>query len=300
MNGVLWLLAVAMTSVGQVSPEEGLVGYWRFDRAGPVIDDLSGRGHAATVKGGAVVTEDGHTFLRFDGSTSVEVPSSPDLNLRRGFSIEALIRPTDLSDGRNIVCKAEEYLLRIDWPVESSALSFFVRLDERWEPRVSAHKPAEGKWLHVVAVWDGLQSLLWLDGIPHQGPRSGTGLVATDNPVQIGSPVGYGKGFVGDIEYVKIYARALKPAEIIRAAYGFADRPRASSTAQTTFDFRTGLHGWTGRRGAQVSADRGLVVKATSPASIVLHDSLDVNLDKYDFLTLRMAVDKGSSGTLVF
>ena len=281
--------------------DEGLVGYWRFDTAGPQVQDLSGRGHTATVSGGAVAQENGRSFLRLDGQTRVEVPSSPDLHLRRGFTIEARVRPTDLSDGRNIVSKGDEYLLRVDWPVESSRLSFFVYLGGAWEPRVSAPKPPEDRWLHVVAVWDGLQSLLWVDGLPYQMARAGPDPVPTDNPLHIGSPVGYGKGFVGDIEYVRIYARALTPAEVIRAAYGFSDRPQAQPTAQASFDFRGGSYGWHGRHGAQVYSDRqGLVVKTAAPSSVVLHDNLDLDVARCDFVTLRMAVDKGNSGVLVF
>ncbi|MCX7597633.1 MAG: glycoside hydrolase family 99-like domain-containing protein, partial [Armatimonadetes bacterium] len=224
------------------------------------------------------------------------------LNLRRGFSIEARIRPTDLSDGRNLVSKADEYLLRTDWvTTEDGKLSFFVYLGGSWEPRVSGPRPTEGKWLHVVAIWDGLQSLLWVDGLPYQVGRGGPDPVPTNNPVEIGSPVGYGKGFVGDIEYVKIYSRALKPADVIRAVYGFSDRPQTQATTQTSFDFRTGSYGWHGRQGAEIVFDRhGLVAKTPGPGSVVLHDNLDLDANQCEFVTLRMAVDKGHTGTLIF
>ena len=42
--------------------------------------------------------------------------------------------PSDLSDGRNIVFKDEEYALRIDWPPEGSRISFYVYGDGQWEP----------------------------------------------------------------------------------------------------------------------------------------------------------------------
>lgn len=298
---VCLLASVTMYYVA-TAPDSGLVGYWRFDSGTAVVEDLSGRGHSARVTGGVVMAEKGRSFLRLDGQTRIEVPSSPDLNLRRGFSIEARIRPTDLSDGRNIVSKGDEYLLRTDWVTsEGGKLSFFVYLGGSWEPRVSGPRPSEGKWLHLVAVWDGLQSLLWVDGIPYQMGRAGPEPLPTDNPIEIGSPVGYGKGFVGDIEYVKIYARALKPADVIKAAYGFGDRPQVQATTQTGFDFRSGSHGWQGRQGAQTSCDRqGLVVQATSPGCVVLHDNLDLDTRKCDFVTLRMAVDKGHAGTLIF
>jgi hypothetical protein len=281
--------------------DDGLVAYWRFDTAGPQAQDLSGEGHVAAVSGGQVLTENGWSFLRMDGRTRVEIPSTPDLNLRRGFSLEARIRPTDLSDGRTVVFKNDEYMLRIDWPKETGRLSFFVHVGDAWEPRVSAFKPQENVWLHVVAVWDGTQSVLWVNGLPHQVTRFGDPPPATNNPVHIGSSVGFGAGFVGDIEYVKLYSRALTSSEVIEAAYGIGGKAAQPPSSEAAFDFLGDLHGWEGREGAEAAASQdGLVVKSAMPGSLVMHDHLDVDVSKKDFLSVRMAVDKGSRGTIVF
>jgi len=302
MRCATWIGLLGLTWVsGVLAAEEGLVGYWRFDAAGPQVQDLSGRGHTATVAGGEVVTENGQRFLRLDGRVRIEVPSAPDLNLKRGFTIEARVRPTDLSDGRTVVFKDQEYMLRIDWPKEGSQLSFFVRLDQTWEPRVSAFKPPVNVWYHLVAIWDGTQSLLWVNGLPHQVTRHGDPPPATGNPVEIGSPLGYGAGFVGDIEYVKLYNRALTSAEVIKAAYGVGGKPSAPPSTETAFDFRRGPHGWGAREGAEVSASpSGLVVRSATPSSLVMHDHLSVDVGRRDFLSLRMAVDKGSRAAMVF
>ncbi len=294
---VLLTLGVACGCAAQ----QGLVGHWRFDTAGPQVPDLSGKGHSATVTGGRVVTEDGKQFLRLDGKTRIEVPSAPDLNLRRGFSIETRLRPSDITDGRLLVFKNDEYLLRIDWPVETSRLSFFVNLDKAWEPRVSAPKLPLDTWYHIVAIWDGAQSLLWVNGLPQQATRHGGPPVATANPLLIGTDAGFGKGFVGDIEYVKIFARALTSSEVITAAYGAGGKPVAPLSTADSFDFRQGLHGWTAREGATIAASpAGLVTRTTVPTSMVLHDNLDVDVSRRDYLSLRMAVDQGSRGTIVF
>jgi hypothetical protein len=283
------------------SADDGLVASWRFDKAAAQAQDLTGKGHAAAVTGGQVVTEDGRTFLRMDGKTRIDIPSSPDLNLRRGFSLEARVRPTDLSDGRNIFFKLDEYMVRIDWPKETSHLSFFVHQGGEWEPRVSAAKPIEGRWLHIVAVWDGTQEVLWVNGLPHALQRIGDAPPATNNPLCIGSSVGFGAGFIGDIEYAKVYDRALTSSEVLSAAYGLGEKPRSSASTESSFDFRTGPHGWAGREGAEASTSAdGLLVKAPMPDSLLLHDHLDVDVAKRDFVTVRMAVDKGSRGTLVF
>jgi len=281
--------------------EEGLVGYWRFDSEGGTVADLSGSGHAATLTGGAVVTEEGKTALRMDGETQIEVPSAADLNLKRGFSIEARVKLTDLADGRTIVFKDKEYMLRLDWPVETSRLSFFVYSDNQWEPRVSAFKPVAGSWYHLVAVWSGSQSFLWVNGQPFEVTRHGELPPATDNPVQIGSPLGYGAGFVGSVEYVKLYARALTSAEIMRKAYDIPEGTPAAGSASTVFEFGKGPQGWQAKEGASVAADKGgLTVRSAFPRSLIMNTNLAANVDKRDYLSLRMSVDKGSRAYAVF
>jgi hypothetical protein len=292
-----WFAAVLLT--GPAGAQEGLVAHWRFDTPGAQVQDLSGHGHTATVTSGQVLEEQGVRFLRLDGKGKAEVPSAPDLNLRAGFSAEMRVRLSDLSDGRLLIAKEGEYLLRVDWPSEASHLSFFVDLEKAWEPRVSAFRPETDVWHHVVATWDGSRLLLWADGVPQQHPRHGPAPAPTDNPVCIGGGVGLGAGLIGDIEYVRLYARALTPSDVIRAAY--AGEPTEPTVSAADFDFRQGLQGWSGREGAEVSASAdGLLVKASRPSSLAMHRHLQTNVDRRDFVSLRMAVDRGSRAALVF
>lgn len=298
-----WVLAALTWTVLPVGRAEdsSLVGYWRFNATGPLIRDLSGKGHDARVSGGEFLSEGAKRFLRCDGNTRIEVPSAPELNLRRGFSIEMQVRPTDVSDGRLLVAKLQEYLLRIDWPAESSRLSFFVHLDGAWEPRVSATPLEPDNWAHVVASWDGAQLMLWVNGIPHALQRRGDAPLQTNNPLLIGAPCPLAPGFVGDIEYVRVYARALTPIDVISAALGESEQPRAPISASCFFDFRQGTQGWSGRQGAQVTwAPDGLAITAPSAGSLAVHDHLRVPVDRRDFLVLRMAVDRGGRGAVLF
>jgi hypothetical protein len=177
-------------------------------------------------------------------------PSTPALNLRKGFSIEARIRPTDLSNGRNIVFKDKEYALRIDWPIEGSRISFYIYGEGQWEPRVSAYLPATNQWHHVVAAWDGHRSYLWLDGEPFSVGREAAAPAATDNPVCIGSAVALGGAFAGDIDYVRIYQKMLptadilcpeRPARLLQSS--ISPRDRRAGMAVRTSRHRPGLMG---------------------------------------------------------
>ena len=111
---------VVLAAGSAFAAEEGLVGHWNFDKAGPRVADLSGRGHDVALAGGKFVGEGGNALLRLDGKQRITVASHADLHLQKGFSIEARIRPTDLRDGRYIVSKHQEYLIRADWPVEGT------------------------------------------------------------------------------------------------------------------------------------------------------------------------------------
>lgn len=294
------LLLVLCLCVTAACAADGPAGYWRFNTASAQVPDLSGHNHTAALTGGQVVTENGQSFVRMDGNAKVLVPSAPDLCLSRGFTIEARLRPSDLSDGRLLVAKDNEYLLRVDWPVETTKLSFFTYLGDAWEPRVSAAKPNLNAWYHLVASWNGSQLQLWVNGLPQQAARSGD-FKTTDNPVCIGGGAGLGKGFVGDFDYVKIYNRALTSSEIITAAYGAGGKPLCEPSTATSFDFRGSDGGWAAREGATLSpTPNGLEIQTPTATSLAMHDQLNVDLTKGDFVSLRMAVDHGSRAALVF
>jgi hypothetical protein len=69
----------------------------------------------------------------------------------------------------------------------------------------------------------------------------------------------------------------------------------------TDFDFSKGLQGWHG--GGDASArpgPDGMLVTSHSPRGHVLREGLDAPIGKKDFLGLRMALDRGTRGELIF
>ncbi|MEN6403000.1 MAG: LamG-like jellyroll fold domain-containing protein [Armatimonadia bacterium] len=300
MNRLVLLVSCILICAMTFAAEPGLVGHWRFDAPGPQVPDLSGKGHPATLAGGEIMTDGDRRFLHMDGQTRLEVPSAPEFNVRPGFSIETRLRPTDLRDGRLLVFKDNEYLLRIDWPVEGSRLSWFVHEADGWEPRASAPAPVEGQWLHVVAIWDGLRLTLWVNGLPYTQTKQEAPPQATTNPLVIASTTNYGAGLIGDLEYVKIYNRALTTTEVIKAAYGTGGGPLSPLTAQAGFDFTKGLGGWLARDGQARVTPAGVSLKTSAPSTSLLHDNLNADISRLDYLTLRMTADQGSTATLVF
>lgn len=295
------LLAAGHASCGAAQEKEpGLVAYWRFDAATNALPDLSGHGHTAQLANVQAVVENGKTVLALDGSQKILVPSVPDLNLRPGFSIAAKVKLTGSLERLFIVHKDKQYQLRVDQAEEGGSLSFFPYVDGQWESRVSSLPPQPGAWYHLVATWDGAQAMLWVNGLPHTQARRGAAPAAGDAPLTILSSLPQG-GMKGAVEYVKIYRRTLLPREIVGEAFGIGDA--AGRTAATSFDFAAGagLDGWITQEGASVSLAGGrLAVVSKTPRSLAVCNRLCANIDKKDFVSLRMTADKGGRAALIF
>ena len=298
-GSVLWLASLG----GLTAADEALVGHWRFDTAGPVVPDLSGRHHPARVVGGRVVREGGRDVLAVDGRQQVTVPSTADFDVARGFTIEARLRIDQVDGGHTLAFRNNQFSLRIDTAAEGGKVSFFVYGDGQWEPRVSAIVPEPGRWYHIVATWDGHGAGLWFDGEPFLASRPGSPPPPGDGPLVIASDGGHGAGIRGAIDYVKVYRRAVSTAEIIRAAYGIQPEGRERGLATPVFEFAraAGPLGWTGEPGTAVSVREGaLVVAPRSGRGLALQKNLAADVDHRDHISLRMAQAKGSRGEVVF
>jgi len=204
-----------------VAREDGLVGHWRFDEArGTTVRDSSGLGnHGVLCKAKRVQGKMGGALSFAEPGSYVTIPCRRSLNLGEALSIEAWVRPQDITrQSRILVSKNDEYLLRIDNPGEGSRISFFVHVGTpavSWEPRVSSKSaPALNQWQHVLAVWDGSESRLYVNGkLVGRRPRAGKPN-PNPYPVMLGNweyPSCHGAHFGGVIDEVKLYNCARTP-----------------------------------------------------------------------------------------
>lgn len=207
---VVLLLALCGAVGLDAAPEP--VAWYRFDeRAGVVANDASGNGIAGRIEGRAFWDEGIHDgALRFDGNSYVEVPFDPRLQLGSALTIQFWFKPTDIQPNtfKHLVSLWDSYLVRLDNPAENNKLSFFVFLDGKPEPRISFGAPTVGEWHQVFAVWDGTNTVFWLDGVRRSARRTGS-----PNPKP--NPLRLGENFIGLIDEVKIYNRALTDGEIL-------------------------------------------------------------------------------------
>jgi len=288
------------SAAAEPSADPDLVAHWRFDAATETLPDLSGHGHTAQLANVKTVVENGKTVLALDGTQKILVPSAPDLNLRRGFSIVAKVKVTGHLERLILACKDRQYLLRIDQQEDGGYFSFFPYADSGWEPRVRSQPPKLGAWYHVAATWDGINEMLWINGLPFSQIRRGEVPAANDAPLMILSSLPQG-GVSGAVEYVKVYRRTLSPKEIASEAFGLAaDAARASDPS---FDFAAGagLEGWATLEDATAAVvGKQLVVGTQTPHSFVVNNRLCAPIDKKDYVSLRMTAAHGGRAALIF
>jgi len=239
---MLFILVPSLIASSAVKPEN-IMGMWFFDEGkGNTAADSSGNNNDGTIT--SVKWTDGKfgKALLFEGAGGVSVISSETLNLGDQFTMMAFFNAKTLNDYHAIICKNNEYLLRMDNLAEGGKMSAFVNLDGGWEPRASAFVPKKDQWYHYAAVYSNkAQSLIvYVDGVNSgQSGRSGKPKPNQD-AVNFGNWNG-GSQFLGIIDDVAIFNVALEENDIknisdngLKAALG-AKSVNSSAKLATTW-----------------------------------------------------------------
>src|SRR3989339_2094934 len=196
--------------------QAGTVAEWHLDDgSGSSAADSSGNSNTGTLTGSpAWVTGKTNTGLQFDGlNTYVSVTDSNSLDLTTGISIEAWVKCGDISqDGstRRVLDKGA-YLLGAS---DKSYFKIFKggvasSVENTW---TSADVNV---WHHLVGTYDGTAVKLYQDGVLVNQTAT-TGNIDTNTSVlNIGRQSSGAGRFIGIIDEVKIYNRALTLAEVV-------------------------------------------------------------------------------------
>lgn len=214
---------------------DGLIGHWPFDEtSGHVVVDRSGHGnHGELINGARGPGIYGQALLlagRDDSHASI--PGSTSLNgLADRLTVMAWAYPNTPPDGfRVLVSRQIGTLLHPDqfylgFGPKDNAMHYKWHLatDDGGTLRegdIYSGTPAHNRWIHLAGTYDGEIMRLYVDGVEiANAPISGR-LRIDDNPVTIGgeengpAPRVVDGEFDGRIDEVRIYNRALDPAEI--------------------------------------------------------------------------------------
>jgi len=227
----LSLLLFLLLLPTQVSAKGELVAWWRFEDEAAIGKDETGKHPARVV--GKVKLGDGKVgkAIWLDGEGFLEVEPSPELDLTDEVTIEAWVCPKAvLQGGMRIVDKTtvgtnEAYMIDT-YPMLS------LRFVGEPSHVVAKDVLKLGEWQHVAATFDGRRGIirLFVNGniVAEQFVLRGK-LTVNKNSLRIGADNLGGNRWIGGIDEVRIYARALRPGEILMRYFGKEVKPDKSA-----------------------------------------------------------------------
>ena len=215
------------TLAGAQFVSEGLVGRWTFDAiAQGKIKDAVGTNDGA-VKGHPKLVEGIiRNAMQFSGSERIEIFGAKVLELK-DFTVDAWIKADEVANEQKnsrILAKGvsgANYALtwhHTDWKKFSQSVSaqmtggFFIASSTRKNPLEA------DVWYNLVGTYNGREMIIYVD-TELRNKRIWSGTPITDHiDLTIGAMSGGdgAEGFEGVIDEVKVYNRALTPAEIVR------------------------------------------------------------------------------------
>ena len=201
-------------------PVPGLVAAYGFDEAtGLTVGDRSPSANTGTISGAtrALAGRFGGG-LSFDGVNDwVTVPDAPSLDLTSGMTLEGWVRPTaGGSTWRTLMLKEQAgNLIYGLYSNEDSARPsghVFVGGGDR-DTRGTA-PVALNAWTHLASTYDGSALRLFVNGVQVSTRALAGPIAASTGALRIGGNAVWPEWFQGLIDEVRVYNRALTPAEI--------------------------------------------------------------------------------------
>jgi len=230
---------VKVFEVSGTPPQNGLVGYWKFDEgSGDTAADSSGNGNTGTLINGPVwVDGKQEKALSFDGvDDHVQVPQSSSLDVTDQITVETWVYPRAYVDNTGMV---SHIISRCDYSgghiyvlstyPDSNKVLFSINPYSGEHPSV-ADLPLNA-WTHLAMTYDGSHVRLYVNGELDSSYAQSGPIYTTSNWLAFGcKPTGPWGGsgtyayFNGIIDEVRIYNRALSQ-QAIQTDMGVAPPP---------------------------------------------------------------------------
>jgi len=220
-----WGTAILAAVPGVVDPNmNGLVARYAFEND---VNDSSGNGFNGTIVGNPTFVEGPAGYgmgMEFDGESYVDAGKDAALDLTSALSISIWIRPgTDGSIETAPLSKADatagwSWQLRYGWfTAKPTTMGFQFNETDGSSAWVFVNQAlAVGEWCHIAGTYDGTTLKCYLDGVKRDSVPL-AGIVGSASSLLIGSD-GWRSDWIGAIDEVAIYNRALSPEEILYLA----------------------------------------------------------------------------------
>jgi hypothetical protein len=236
-NGLHTLSAVARDAAGNTgaaanvqvtvsnqapAPAAGLVAAYAFkEGAGTGATDASGNGNNGTLTNGPTWTTAGRygAGVHFDGVIDyISVPDASSLDIGTNGTIEAWVKLDTLNRWHGVVAKGNansnpvhNYALEIN---NSNRFQCIVGNGSSQVSAISNTSATTNQFVHVACVWNGTTLQLYLNGALNTSVSATLTPAANTAPLYIGQFGGNTDRLAGTIDEVRIYNRALSPAQI--------------------------------------------------------------------------------------
>ena len=204
-------LRVANTAPPQGS---GLVAAYSFNAtSGTVLADVSGNNrHGTLLNSPTWVAGRFGNALSFDGVN--DYVTMGDVDLPGAFTVSMWAQAKNLGSG----CHGSAVMKRFDYGLEVCNGQMLGQVGKGagpgWAASTSYTIPLVNVWSYYTLTYDGTTARLYVNGVLRS---SATGAhVTNNNPLMIGAWTPTSEFFSGLIDAVRIYSRALIPAEIHR------------------------------------------------------------------------------------
>lgn len=200
---------------------KGLVAHWDMG-GGFEAKDLTPYGNHGVLQNGPVLAGDrfgiaGEAYS-FDGSNDINIDNSSTLQVTGNQTISMWIKPTDFSARRNLICKAYGGEFCITLEVGQVMNYYYGTSGANADPYQGLNMGftiSSGEWTHSVVVrdLDSMKLRWYINGsLLEEADALYGAAAASPNPVTIGS--GYVENYIGSLDDVRLYNRALSTAEV--------------------------------------------------------------------------------------
>jgi glucose/arabinose dehydrogenase/PKD repeat protein len=219
LRGLTLVLALYFAGAMPAHAAGGLVAAYGFNEGtGTAVADASGTGNAG-VTSSTSWTGAGRfgSALSFNGTSSrVTIADSASLDLSTGMTLEAWVNPSSLGSAwRTVAFKQATAGMVYALYADNGGGRPTGQVDIGGEQNAigTAQLPA-GTWSHVATTYDGGTLRLYVNGTQVASKAQTGAIPASSSPLQLGGNSIWGEYFGGLLDEVRVYNRALSPAEI--------------------------------------------------------------------------------------
>jgi len=199
-------------TLGDVDPN--LIGWWTFDEASDNIAyDSSGNDNTGTIAGNPIREGGvfGNAVVFFGTNEYMSTPDESAFDISENVTLAAWVKVSEFDDSAMyIISKSESYYIYKD--LDLDVITFLCEGTGR--PTVGTVSIVDGKWHHIVGVYDGVTKSIYVDGQLDVSKGSSGPITTNDNPLYIGNDFIWSNQYSGSIDDARVYNRALSAAEV--------------------------------------------------------------------------------------